>query len=184
VEQEVRRLAALLPGARVLLGADASLAAMKAAAREGSLLHFATHAYHRADNPLFSGLRCADDWLLARDLYELSAPCDLATLSACHTAAAHVEPGDELFGLLRGFLAAGARSVAASLWSVDDAATCELMTRFYTALQRGAPTGAALRAAQRAMLADYPHPYYWAAFLLVGDRGSRTAGPPGKEPTA
>jgi CHAT domain-containing protein len=170
VAEEVDRLAALLPQSRVLRGQEATLAAFHAHASDSRLIHLATHALYRADNPLFSGLRFADGWLLARDLYEMKLDCDLATLSACQTGVTFVEAGDELFGLQRGFLAAGARSVAASLWLADDAATAALMEQFYSRLAQGMSKAAALRAAQRHTLRQYPHPYHWAAFILIGER--------------
>ncbi|HLV81725.1 MAG TPA: CHAT domain-containing protein, partial [Chthonomonadaceae bacterium] len=162
--------AALFPGAQAFCGAGATVEAFRAHAGHCRRLHLATHALFRSDNPLFSCLRFTDGWLLARDLYEIPLQCDLATLSACRTGAAFVASGDELFGLTRGFLSAGARSVAASLWPADDAATAALMARFYTLLAGGASRAAALRAAQRATRAEYPHPYHWAAFVLAGER--------------
>lgn len=170
VTKEVAQLAHLLPGSNVYRAEEATIGAFRQEAPTVHRLHLATHAQFRADNPLFSGLRLADGWLLARDLYEMTLDCDLATLSACFTGAGRVEPGDEVFGLMRGFLAAGARSVAASLWAVDDAVTTDLMVRFYGNLMGGMTKAAALRAAQRAMRESYPHPYHWAAFVLVGER--------------
>jgi CHAT domain-containing protein len=96
--------------------------------------------------------------------------CDLATLSACQTGVTFVEAGDELFGLQRGFLAAGARSVAASLWLADDVATAAMMEQFYSRYAQGMSKAAALRGAQRHTLRSYPHPYHWAAFVLIGER--------------
>lgn len=171
VTVEVERLARLLPCPIVLQNERATMAAFRAAAGESRILHLATHALFRADNPLFSGLRLADGWLLARDLYEMPLRADLVTLSACRTGVTFVEPGDELFGLLRGFLSAGARALAASLWPADDAATAALMTRFYALLAQGSLSrAAALRAAQRETREQFPHPYHWAAFALVGER--------------
>ena len=170
VAEEVDRLSELLSGAVVLRGEEATLNAFRANAAGRDLVHLATHGLYRSDNPLFSGLRFADGWLLARDLYEMALDCDLATLSACQTGMAFVEAGDELFGLQRGFLAAGARSVAASLWLADDAATAAIMEQFYTGLSRGLSKAAALRAAQRHALCTNPHPYHWAAFILIGER--------------
>jgi CHAT domain-containing protein len=167
---EVEQLATTLPTARVFCAEEATLDAFHAHAGDCRLIHLATHALYRADNPLFSGLLFADGCLLARDLYATALDCDLATLSACRTGVTTVEPGDELFGLLRGFLAAGARAVAASLWPADDAATTSLMTRFYALLRRGESRAAALRAAQRQTQQEFPHPYHWAAFALVGER--------------
>jgi CHAT domain-containing protein len=166
----VEHLAKLLPNAELHHGHSVTLETFRRLAGQCSLIHLATHALFRADNPLFSRLRFADGWLLARDLYEIRLDCELATLSACRTGVSDVEAGDELFGLTRGFLAAGAHALAVSLWPADDAATEALMTHFYGALADGAPRAAALRAAQRAIRAQYPHPYHWAAFVLVGER--------------
>ena len=71
---------------------------------------------------------------------------------------------------MRGFLAAGARSLAVSLWPTDDAATAQLMAGFYSQLAQGTPKAAALRTAQQELREIHPHPYFWAAFAMVGDR--------------
>jgi len=170
VEEEARQVGRLLPNAIRLSGGSATLEAFRREAVQAPIVHLATHALFRHDNPLFSGLRFADGWLLARDLYGLRMPCRLASLSACSTGAARVEPGDELFGLLRGFLAAGARTVAASLWPADDESTTVLMTRFYTALAAGHGPAAAMRAAQIRVRDAHPHPRHWAPFVIVGAR--------------
>ncbi len=170
VAAEVEQLARLIPEAELFCGNQATVERFRAHAGRCRRIHLATHALFRADNPLFSGLRFADGWLLARDLYEMTLDCELATLSACRTGAAFVEPGDELFGLVRGFLASGVRSLAVSLWPADDAATAAMMGRFYTRLSQGVSRAAALRAAQRELRETYPHPYHWATFALVGER--------------
>jgi CHAT domain-containing protein len=77
-----------------------------------------------------------------------------------------VAPGDELLGLLRGFLLAGAPRVLSTYWTVDDASTAQLMAGFYAALLAGVRPAAALRTAQRTLAGDHPHPYHWAAFAL------------------
>lgn len=79
-----------------------------------------------------------------------------------------ITPGDELIGLSRGFFAAGAPSLLVSLWTVDDASTADLMHHFYLHLRMGGAPAAALRSAQRALLARHPHPFFWAAFVLMG----------------
>ena len=169
VAAELAGLRDILPNSRTFQQEDATLAAFHENAPACRLLHIAAHALYREDNPLFSGLQCADGWLLARDLYDMELTCELAVLSACQTGVAFVQPGDELFGLARGFLAAGARSVAASLWPADDGATACLMEHFYTHWTAGAAKAAALRTAQRQTRLKYPHPYYWAAFILIGE---------------
>jgi CHAT domain-containing protein len=167
---EVAELATVLPEARVFCGEPATLSRFREFAGSSRLIHLATHALFRADNPLFSGLRFADGWLLARDLYSMRLHCDLVTLSACRTGQALVESGDEMFGLLRGFLAAGARAVAVSLWPAEDLPTASLMTRFHALMAEGQSRTAALRLAQKYVRRTWQHPYQWAAFALFGER--------------
>ena len=89
---------------------------------------------------------------------------------------AHVEAGDEPFGLVRGFLAAGAGAVAASLWQADDGATSMLMERFYEIFNSGVSASEALRAAQISLRSRLPHPYFWAPFVLIGRQNVRFSG--------
>ncbi|MBN2567833.1 MAG: CHAT domain-containing protein, partial [Deltaproteobacteria bacterium] len=122
--------------------------------------------------PLDSALLLAadsnnDGLLRAADLYNLSLNADLVTLSACETALGRVSTGDDVVGFTRGFLYAGARSLISSLWQVDDRATRDLMVHFYINLSKMSKDEA-LRQAQLETKEQYPHPYYWAAFLLTG----------------
>jgi CHAT domain-containing protein len=80
-----------------------------------------------------------------------------------------VFPGDELHGLMRGFLHAGAPSVVASLWAVSDLSTADLMREMYSHLRAGETKRAALRRAQLTIKDAYGHPYYWAPFVLMGN---------------
>ena len=93
---------------------------------------------------------------------------DLVTLSACETGLGKVANGDDVVGLTRAFLYAGARTVIASLWQVDDKATGELMTSFYESLAKNAGKREALRVAQLRFLKKQPEPFFWAAFQLTG----------------
>jgi CHAT domain-containing protein len=103
---------------------------------------------------------------------------DLVALSACETQLGRLTGGDELVGLQRAFIYAGTPSLVGTLWSVDDEATAELMLRFYHHLQDGVGKAAALRQAQLETMAEHPHPYFWAAFGLVGDPGAQVITPP------
>jgi CHAT domain-containing protein len=76
--------------------------------------------------------------------------------------------GDELLGLARGFLYAGTPSLVVSLWTVNDRSTAQLMRRFYQGLQRGLTKARALQEAVIEVKASFPHPYYWAPFILMG----------------
>ena len=166
--REIAALHELIPTAEVRLGEGATVAAVRSLAPDADVLHLACHGQFRPDNPMFSALHLADGWLTARDAYDLRLRCSLVTLSACETGINAVTPGDELLGLVRGFLAAGAPALLVSLWPVDDATTVQFMRHFYAAWLSGATLAAAHRAAQCALLAQSPHPFYWSPFVLFG----------------
>ena len=171
VEQEVRAVAAAFEaqhgGSAVMhLDAQATQAALRASLADADVLHLACHGQFRADSPYFSALQLADGPLTVRDAAELPLAAQLVTLSACETGLSKVAPGDELLGLLRGFLMAGAPRVLSTQWTVDDASTATLMAQFYRGVLGGARPATALRAAQRALAREQPHPYHWAAFAL------------------
>ncbi len=168
VRDEIDALAPLFPQSIALLDERATLDALRRHAPAADVLHLACHGQFRPDNPLFSSLRLADGWLTVRDAYDLDLNCGLVTLSACETGMSAVAPGDELLGLARGFLSAGATSLLLSLWTVDDAATARLMTSFYTRIRAGESPAAALRQAQLALMQQHPHPFFWSPFVLVG----------------
>jgi tetratricopeptide (TPR) repeat protein len=170
VAQEAETVAAMLPGAQLLQGQEATMPALRTAAPGQDLLHLACHGLFRADNPLFSALRLGDGWLTVAEATKLRIAAGLVTLSACESGRSRVVEGDELLGLTRAFLGGGAASLVVSLWLVNDASTARLMEGFYRCLQAGHSKTAALRAAQRTLLATKSHPYYWAPFILVGQR--------------
>ena len=170
---------ARLAGAEVLIGAAASEVAFRREAPARRVLHLATYGVLDKPNPLFSYVELApggdqDGRLEVHEVFGLQLAADLVVLSACQTglasgAQADVPPGDDWVGLTRAFLHAGARRVMATLWPVDDWATAALMERFYQAYAGGAEAGAALAAAQRAMLGQpgLSHPFYWAGFVMA-----------------
>jgi CHAT domain-containing protein len=122
----------------------------------------------RRDNPMFSSIRLGDSHTSLFDLYQIPLSAELVTLSGCSTGLNAVVGGDELVGLMRGLLHAGAQGILVSLWDVHDRSTSEFMTAFYRRLQSVENKAEALRAAMRELRDDYPHPYYWAPFILVG----------------
>jgi len=146
------------------------------------LIHLACHGQYNPNAPLFSRLLLAGDaehdgYLNVHEIYNIELPqADLVTLSACQTNVGQVSQGDEVVGLNRALIYAGSPTILASLWSVDDAATGELMLSFYKHLKEGKSKAEALRAAQVEMLGQeaYAHPYYWAPFVLTGDPGEIT----------
>ncbi len=169
VVQEIEALATLLQGSKVLLKEDATLERVRMAALDCGLLHLAAHGLFRPDAPLLSSIHLSDRWMAVQDVYDLDLKASLVTLSACETGLGHDEGGDELVGLVRGFLHAGARSLLVSLWVVDDKAMTDLMIRFYTHWLAGRSKSQALQQAQLDLMRQYEHPYYWAPMILVGN---------------
>lgn len=168
IVDEVRAVAEALPEARLLLGPDASERNLRRHAPGSRFVHVATHGLFRYDNPMFSSLRLGDARLSLFDVYQLELDAELVTLSGCGTGLNVVEGGDELMGLVRGLLYAGARSALVTLWDVNDESTAEFMKRFYKRLLTSPGKAAALREAMQDLRKDFPHPYYWAPFVLVG----------------
>ncbi|HET9767680.1 MAG TPA: CHAT domain-containing protein, partial [Thermoanaerobaculia bacterium] len=167
--------------ARVLLGARANEAALK----EGAIatyVHLAVHGFVDGEQPDHSFLALSLPETLREDdengileawevVDNVRLDAELVTLSACETALGPERDGEGAMSLARAFQVAGARSVLASLWQVDDAATSQLMISFYRHLLAGSSKDVALRAAQLELLRspDLASPYYWAAFQLNGD---------------
>ncbi len=114
-----------------------------------------------------------DGILTAEDVTGLDLlDTDLVVLSACQTAAGTVEKGEGISGLSRAFFCAGAKSVLASLWDINDRSTQKFMTYFYRNLVKGRSKEESLRLAKTRMLKTrFRHPYYWAAFILMGESG-------------
>ena len=145
------------------------------------IVHFATHAVSDSEHPERSGLVLSlfdqhgqpqNGFLSLQQIYDLNLPADLVVLSACETALGREIGGEGLVGLVRGFMYAGATRVMASLWSVDDEVTADLMAHFYKSLEQdGLSPAAALRAAQLAVRKEsrWRAPYYWAGFQLEGE---------------
>lgn len=182
--QEARAIVAETGGDGVLLalGFDASRElATGADLGRYRVVHFATHGVLDTQHPELSGLafsrydaagRRRESFLRLHDVYPLRWQTELVVLSGCQTALGRTVRGEGLIGLARGFLHAGAAQVVASLWSVRDQATAELMRRFYRGLFRDRLTpAAALRAAQLSMWRErrWRDPYFWAPFVLIGD---------------
>lgn len=117
---------------------------------------------------MFSSIRLGDSYLSLYDLYHFKLPAELVVLSGCATGRNTVAPGDELMGLVRGLLQAGAQTLMLSLWDAHDASTRDLMVAFYSGLAQGMAKPLALQTAMSAIRRSHPHPYYWAPFALIG----------------
>jgi CHAT domain-containing protein len=168
IQTEVDALSAMLPGARSFLGEQATEAVLRTHGHASRIVHIATHGYFRQDNPMFSSIRLGDSHLSLYDLSHLQLPAELVVLSGCATGLNVITPGDELIGLARGLLQAGAQSLVLSLWDVHDESTKDFMITFYARLQEGQPKAAAMRSAMIELRDKHPHPYHWAPFSLIG----------------
>lgn len=183
-EQEARAIGQLY-GSAPLLGKEARESRLRQSLKGVGHLHIAAHATFDPRSPRFSRLELAadpgapptddtrDGKLHTYEIYDLDLPeAPLVVLSACDTALRlrDDDQGDDLVGLTRAFLAAGAQAVVATLWPVDDAATTPLMKSFYERQRQGARPAEALREAQKELLAQerWREPYYWAAFTFTG----------------
>ncbi|WP_461058924.1 CHAT domain-containing protein [Streptomyces pseudoechinosporeus] len=169
---EALRLAAEF-GVRPVLGRDATVSAVLDALTRTSVLHVAGHARFDATDPLDSGLVLADGLLTARDIIQLRAPdLSLVTLSACETGVSATDDADELAGLTRALLFAGADSMLVSLWKVPDGPTAEIMGAFYDGIgRRGLSRTDALREAVLTARENNGRNRFdrWAGFQLIGD---------------
>ncbi|MCI0712055.1 MAG: CHAT domain-containing protein [Chloroflexi bacterium] len=135
------------------------------------ILHIAAHGEFRIDRPDLSFIQLADGPLYTDDLLQRDMSYELVTLGACETGRASVAAGDELIGLGRGCLYAGAGALLVSQWRTEDRMTYTLMQSIYRSLISGSSKAAALQKAQKKLLADDPtlHPAFWGAFQLIGN---------------
>ena len=185
-------------GAFIFRGFEASRAVLeKTDFSKFAILHFATHGLLDPKNPKKLGFYLSmvneagqdqEGFITMQDVYNLHVPVSLVVLSACRTGLGEDVRGEGLIGLTRGFMHAGASSVVASLWKVDDEATAELMKYFYTnMLKKGMPPAEALRAAQNTLRQNpqWRSPHYWAGFTLQGEfKESIKLPPPTTAPAA
>lgn len=130
-----------------------------------NVAHIACHGRFLSGSPRSSGLRLADRWLTVRDVNELRDGPSVVVLSGCETGLQPQAGADELLGLTAGFAAAGAHSIVASLWSVHDEASTQLMTSLHESIAQSRSVSVSLREAQLALRELLPHPAFWAPFF-------------------
>ena len=165
----------------VLEGSAAQRSALLGMANNRSLLHLSTHAFATPEGDEPPRILTADAPVYPVDIYGLDLNADLVTLSACESNIGPLAVGEGVLSLGRAFTAAGARGVVASLWSLNDRATADIVTGFYDQLANGKRKPLALHEAQLAYLnrTDLPgylkSPYYWAGLTYYGDGGTLSA---------
>jgi CHAT domain-containing protein len=167
---EVENIASVLKNSNVFVGPEATADRLREFAKTARIVHIASHGAFRNDNPMFSSIQLGDTWLSLFDIYNLKTSAELVTLSGCGTGMSKIVGGDELIGLVRGFLYSGARSLVVSLWDVHDRTTADLMKTFYSSLVEGRSHWESLRYAVLELKKTQPHPYYWAPFVGIGAR--------------
>jgi CHAT domain-containing protein len=177
-EQELHAIGRTFPDrTRILSGASARESGL----RDGALpqfpvVHFATHGLVSDAQPKRSGLLLApeageDGLLQMSEIYALGLRANLVVLSACQTALGRDVTGEGLIGLSRAFFYAGARSVVATLWNLNDRFAAEFVQRFYAELNEGRSAEEALRRAKLAYVNHprFSHPFYWSSLVMLGD---------------
>lgn len=203
-EEEVKKIKETFPKTDIYLGKDATKEKAKNLSSDYNVIHFASHAEMDTEQPLSSCIMLAkekgdDGRLTVQEIFNMSlSNSSMVILSACETALGKIKSGDELIGLTRGFIYAGTPTIVATLWSVNDQSTAELMNNFYKNLKYYSKAGA-LRLAQVEMIqgktgqgivrnaghiiksrkgkinyqlpskVEGSHPFFWAPFILVGD---------------
>ncbi len=172
IREEAAAVAELLPDARLFLGSTATRDILWQTGPQSRFIHIATHGLFRRDNPMFSSIRLGDTDLHPVDFYSLRLSARLVTLSGCGTGLNAIVGGDEILGLVRGLLYAGAQAVLVSLWDVNDAVTALFMKSFYRELMLAPSISAALRNTMLSIRAAHPDPAFWAPFVLIGDAES------------
>lgn len=169
----------------IYIGAEATESKFKANAYKYGILHFAMHTLINDEDPLASKLVFAlnndtveDGFLNTYEIYNLDLNAELAVLSACKTGFGKLSKGEGVMSLARGFLYAGVPGIVMTLWEIEDISSSEIITEFYKNLKNGFEKDVALRNAKLAYLesADQlrSHPYFWAAYIQIGDNSPVT----------
>ncbi|MEZ4826532.1 MAG: CHAT domain-containing tetratricopeptide repeat protein [Bacteroidia bacterium] len=165
---------ARLTGGEIFKDTAAARSAFLNKAGTYRLIHISSHARVNDISPMFSTIDFASgETVNVLDLFGMELNADLVTLSACETGTGTLVNGEGIMSLARGFMYAGAPSIVNTLWEVNDAATGEIMIRFYESLVENNPKDEALQDAKLRWLrqSDHltAHPYYWSGIIAVGD---------------
>lgn len=187
--EEAEAVGASMRG-KVLVGAQATETAFRQMAGQYQIVHLSSHARVNDQNPLYSQIAFSqtqdpneDGLITVAELFEMRLPVEMIVLSACETGVGKLYRGEGVSSQAKGFAYAGAKSIITTLWSINDAASSLLMPDFYEGLQAGLSKDAALRNAKIRYIQQSDqlgaHPFYWAAFVPIGDMApieSQTSG--------
>jgi len=170
-EQEARLIAAMIPGSNCMTGREATCAAFTQFAPAAGLIHIAAHARFIAATPQASGLRLADAWLTASEVLRLKLNAPTVILSACDSGKSGIDSANDLLGLIRAFLVAGASTVVSSLWPLHDETALKMMAETIgLGYAEGGSNGiqGRLRRNQLELARSGAHPAFWAPMFSVG----------------
>jgi CHAT domain-containing protein len=166
-----------IPQKKTLIDQAAKLKSFRLESPNYLILHLSTHA-QGTSTEVPPHIEFIDSTLYLPEIYALRLQADLVTLSACETGIGRLEEGEGVMSLSRGFAFAGAASLIASLWTVNEASTAQLFAQFYRDIAGGIPKMAALRQTKLGYLKDssipsfQKSPYYWAGFVYYGNEGT------------
>lgn len=168
-------------GGKYYLSRYANRAILDSLGSKYPIIHLSTHAKadDRVGDYAYFALKSTKDTtkfekIYAKDIYNMTFNADLVTLSACETSRGELKRGEGIISMGRAFAYAGAKSIVPSLWVVNDKRSEELMTAFYTNLMRGMRKDDALSTAKKDFIKNhkndgFAHPYFWSAFIPIGD---------------
>lgn len=188
VEEEIKGIRKAIPG-KTLSGSKATERSFKKEASQYNILHFAMHTLINNEEPMLSKLvfyqnndSTEDGMLNTYELFSMNLNARLAVLSACNTGSGRLIKGEGIMNLARGFIYAGVPSIVMTLWSVEDQTSATIVKKFYYYLDKGIPKDQALRQAKLDLLNEgdmlHAHPYYWAAYVPIGDYSPMTLSKP------
>jgi len=182
IKKEARQITRIIRG-DVYSDYEATEATFKRTSDQYDILHLAMHTLVNDQNPMYSKMAFTqqenseeDGFLNTYEVYSMNLNSRLAVLSSCNTGSGKLEKGEGVISLARGFKYAGCPSIVMTMWPVEDNSSIRLMEYFYKSLNKGNSKDNALRTAKLKFLKNsdplHSHPYFWAGYILIGDKSS------------
>lgn len=171
-QKEISGILSIFPESKILEGKSATRVNFLKEVPGRNLIHIASHSALNRENINDSFIQLAEGRLYLGEIYGIPLePSSLVILSSCESMLGEENPGGEFASLASAFTTAGATSVIASEWKVQDEATCRLFVEFYRNLKAGKSKAEALRLAKMSLLGNpaSSHPFYWGGFVLMGE---------------
>ncbi|MEL7531355.1 MAG: CHAT domain-containing tetratricopeptide repeat protein [Bacteroidota bacterium] len=178
--QDEARAVQKVMGGDIYLGEEATELRFKSLASQHQIIHLSSHAKVNDEDPLYSQIAFSqsqsgseDGVITVAELFDMHLPAEMIVLSACETGIGKLFKGEGISSQAKGFAFAGAKSIITTLWSINDAASAELMPGFYHYLKEGERKDIALHKAKLDYIKQTDqigaHPFYWAGFVPIGN---------------